>query len=288
MARFELAITSGPSWCVARSSCDDAPLGEPIAVTAAALAELQAVTKELDDAIAAHQYYQDPGTLKRWGRQLFDVFWKSVWPLRAKASGANRFLICAKDVFYFNLPWEMIFLPDRPDLPLGCDADWSILRVPDGANGNANVPDPGPLRLLMMVSAPIDQHQLRYEEEESALLRATATLSRNIVVLPFGETGGIEELGQLVSQHRPHVVHLTGHGELDANGIGRFAFEDERGKADSQPAEEIINQVFRGGAVRCLFVNACQTGTGRCGRTIRTACKSRSAVGTRLGPAGRG
>src|ERR1019366_7248503 len=60
--------------------------------------------------------------------------------------------------------------------------------------------------------------------------------------------------------YRPHLVHITGHGELDANGIGRFAFEDERGGTDSQPVAEIINQVFRGSAVRCLFLNACQTG----------------------------
>jgi len=288
MARFELAFTSDTSRSVARWSCDDAPLGKPMAVSAASLAELQAVTKELDDAIAARQYYQDPGTLKSWGRQLFDLFWKPVWPLPSAASGAKRFLIRSSDVFFFNLPWELIFLPDRPDLPLGCDADWSILRAPHGTDAKADPPDPGPLRLLMMVSAPIDQHQLRYEAEEDALLRATATLSRNVVVLPFGETGGIEELHELVSQHRPHVVHLTGHGELDAKGIGRFVFENERGEGDSQPVEEIINQVFRGSRGTLPVSQRLPDRQGRGGRSVRTAGESRCAAGARLGPAGGG
>ncbi|MFN0016703.1 MAG: tetratricopeptide repeat protein [Pirellulaceae bacterium] len=259
MARFELTVNSEPSGFVALWFCDGAPLGESIAISPAQFAELEGLTKELDEAIAAKQYFQNPGTLKSWGQLLFDTFWRPVWPL-PPASGAKRLLIRASDVFFFNLPWELIFLPGGLELPLGCDADWSILRVPQGVESKSEPPDPGPLRLLMMVSAPIDQHQLRYEEEEDALLKATATLSRKVVVLPLGETGSILELGQLVSQHRPHVVHLTGHGELDTNGNGRFAFESERGGTDSQPVEEMINQVFRGSAVRCLFLNACQTG----------------------------
>jgi hypothetical protein len=221
---------------------------------------LQKLTKELDDAIAEGRYFQEPETLKSWGQQLFDLFWKPVWPLPTTSNGANRLLIRSSDAFFFNLPWEVIFLPGAPGLPLGCDAQWSIMRVPEGAEANGAVSDPGPIRLLMMVSAPTDQNQLNYEEEEDALLRATARLSRNIVVLPFGETGGIQELGQLVSQHRPHVVYLTGHGELDDNGIARYVFKDERGQADRQPVAELINQVFRGSSVRCLFLNACQTG----------------------------
>ena len=59
-----------------------------------------------------------------------------------------------------------------------------------------------------------------------AMLRATERLDRNVVVLPFAETGGMAELIDLVARHRPHVVHLSGHGTVGPQGMGWFAFVD--------------------------------------------------------------
>jgi hypothetical protein len=121
-------------------------------------------------------------------------------------------------------------------------------------------PDPGPLRLLFLAAAPEGDVPLDYEREEEAMLRATERLDRSVVVLPFAETGGIAELAESVTHHRPHVVYLTGHGVVDHRGTGWFAFEDERGQSAAEPATEIAGRVFRGSSVRCAVLNGCQTG----------------------------
>src|SRR5262249_11271171 len=96
-----------------------------------------------------------------------------------------------------------------------------------------------------------------YEREEDAMLRATARLPG--VAVRFAESGSFEELVDLVAQSHPHVVHLSGHGRMAADGQGTFAFEDERGRTDSRAAAEIVARVFRGSSVRCVFFNGCQT-----------------------------
>src|SRR5262249_20193910 len=50
-----------------------------------------------------------------------------------------------------------------------------------------------------------------------------------------------------------------GHGKVEEDGIGYFAFEDEHGRTDSRPVEQLANEIFRGSETRCVFLNACQT-----------------------------
>jgi CHAT domain-containing protein len=90
------------------------------------------------------------------------------------------------------------------------------------------------------------------------MLRASADVKGEIVA-HFAETGGIDELAALVAECRPHVVHLSGHGDVDAQGRGVFAFEDERGRTDLRPADEIAARIFRGHDVRLAFLNGCKT-----------------------------
>ena len=127
-----------------------------------------------------------------------------------------------------NLPWELVEL--APDLPVGCDAA-SAGRSPSmDATAAAVAFRPGPLRILFLASAPTDQGQLDFEREEDAMLRATAQLQN--VSIYFAEAGTFDELKELVAECRPHVVHLSGHGTVDKDGMGSFAFE---------PVIELVN-----------------------------------------------
>jgi hypothetical protein len=73
---------------------------------------------------------------------------------------------------------------------------------------------------------------LDYEREEEAILRIADRLGGRIF-LDIAEAGTFDELRELISERRPHVVHLSGHGELN-DGAGRFCFEDERGRLDAR------------------------------------------------------
>ena len=157
-----------------------------------------------------------------------------------------------------NLPWELVEL-DR-DRPVGCDAAWSLCRSPlTGQLEAGGSLRPGPLRILFLASAPTDEAQLDYEREEDAMLRAIARLQD--VSVHFAESGSFDTLKELVAECRPHVVHLSGHGTVNRDGMGSFAFEDERGQTDLREAAAIVAEVFRGGhhGVRCVFFNGCRT-----------------------------
>ena len=114
---------------------------------------------------------------------------------------------------------------------------------------------PRPLRLLFMACSPSDQPTLDYEKEEEALFRAVYGQD---VAFDSCDLGTFEELKEKVSEFKPHIVHLTGHGAV-LDGQGHFAFEKEDGTADLVPSEE-LRRFLAGSGVQCVFVSGCQSG----------------------------
>jgi len=169
----------------------------------------------------------DPQALRAIGRVLFETWCVPVWGTITPrlAMGRNGLLIQTTAPALLNLPWELVEL--KEGLPLGCDAAWSLRRAPLETlpSGDGQL-EPGHLRTFFLAAAPTDQASLDYEREEDAILRATGKL-RN-VALRVAESGTPEELADLIAEFRPHVVHLSGHGTIDKDGRGSFAFENER------------------------------------------------------------
>ncbi|MDY3559533.1 CHAT domain-containing protein [Gemmata sp. JC673] len=238
------------------------PLGAAIALDGPALRTLDEVRSAFARPFELpHAPLIDSDAARALGRALYDVFFRpvEVYLPSPADQGPHTLVIRSADPTPFNLPWELVELPGRAT-PLGCDPTWAVLRVPSSVSSPPTALAPGPLRLLFLAAAPEGDVPLDYEREEEVMLRATERLDKNAVVLPFAETGGIEELAQLVAEHCPHVVHLSGHGNVSSTGVGYFAFENERGQPDPQSAEQIAEKVFRGSAVRCVVFNACKTG----------------------------
>ncbi len=257
---LQIDATETPLAWRAQWSRDDGPVGEPIAVegqAATAMADLE--RRFLDLFEQGGRPLVDPEALRAIGRGLFATWFEPAWSAVSQlpdAPGPRDLVIRSADRCVLNLPWELVELSQ--DLPVGCDAAWSLRRSPGGAaSTSSDALRPGPLRILFLAAAPIDQHQLDYEREEDAMLRATTRLQG--VAVQFAELGSFEELADLVAESRPHVVHLSGHGRMARDGQGTFAFEDERGRTDSRAASEIVARVFRGSPVRCVFFNGCQT-----------------------------
>ncbi|HEX8203149.1 MAG TPA: hypothetical protein VF590_21920 [Isosphaeraceae bacterium] len=219
------ALDPPPGWR-ARWSLDDRPIGPPIEVAGAAAQVVPDLARRFLDLFEGRaRPLVDPEALRAIGRGLFATWFGPAWgAVRARLEqGPRELLIRGTDGDVLNLPWELVEL--NPDLPVGCDASWSLRRTPRDRLAPADGPlEPGPLRILFLAAAPIDQVALDYEREEDAMLRATAPL-RDEVVLHFAETGSFAELAELVAECRPHVVHLSGHGRVDRDGRGTFAFE---------------------------------------------------------------
>ena len=242
----------------ARWSVDDRPIGEPIEVAEPMAGAVDEVGRRFQALFGEEtRPVDDPESLRAIGRTLFDAWFAPAWPAimaSPATNGPRELILRSHDPALLDLPWELVEL--TPGLPIGCDAAWSLRRAstPDASPGK---PKPGPLRVLFLAAAPIDQDQLDYEREEDLMLRASADVKGEIIA-HFAETGGIDELANLVAECRPHVVHLSGHGDV-IKGQGVFCFEDERGRTDLRTAEEIAARVFRGHDVRLAFINGCKT-----------------------------
>ncbi len=174
----------------------------------------------------------DAGAEAALGAQLFALFLASSWEKISAAvpSGSTRFLTIASDApEILNLPWELLRPPEGEFL--GLDPRFAIRRLPGSEkkletfHGELR---PRPLRLLFMACAPTDQATLDYEREEEALFRA---VSGQDVAFDSCDLGTFQELKERVSEYRPHILHLTGHGVV-RDGKGHFAFEKEDGTAD--------------------------------------------------------
>jgi len=253
VARLENEAGWRGSW-----SLDGRTVGPPVVVSGDAAKSVEQLGEQFAALFEqAGRPLTDPEALRSAGRALSDTWFKPVREsIRPQLAGdGNQLLIQSTDPQILNLPWELVELMNG--LPVGCDAAWSLRRTPLDKLSGEGALDPGHLRILFAAAAPVDQAALDYEREEDAMLRATGKL-RNVAVR-FAETGSATELAELVAEFRPHVVHLSGHGQIDGEGHGTFAFEDERGHTDSRDAESIVAEIFRGSPVRCVFWNGCET-----------------------------
>jgi tetratricopeptide (TPR) repeat protein len=182
--------------------------------------------------------------------------WNAIDPLLRP--GPRRLVVVASELSeVLNLPWELLRLPGGEFI--GQDARYGVRRVPwikplPAFQGEL---PPRPLRVLFMACAPQDQLSLDHEREEEALLKALGA-SHN-VAFDSGDLGTFEELRQRIVDFKPHVVHLTGHGQVK-DGLGWFAFEDERGGTDLRSSREMRQRLFAASSVECAFISGCQTG----------------------------
>ncbi len=200
--------------------------------------------------------------LKAKGAELFNVWLAKHWDkITAKIPvGSIRLLVIASDVpDILNLPWELL-RPPKGDF-LGFDQKFSIRRLP---YADKILPTfegqllPPPLRIFFMACAPRDQPELNYEQEEESLFQAIGNAIN--VVINSGDMGSFEELREHINEFKPHIIHLNGHGEVKEDGLGYFAFEDERGNADIRSSLEIRQKLFAGSSVQCAFISGCQSG----------------------------
>lgn len=225
-----------------------------------AMRELAASYSRLFEQRHAPQLAQ--GEQATLGDALFALWLAPHWPAieQRLPAGAPRVLVIASQAAsILNLPWELL---RHKGAFLGRDLRTSIRRLPR-ADGElavfAGELPPRPLRILFVACAPTDQDTLDYEREEAALLGALAAAGNN-VAFDSADLGSFDELRERISEFRPHVVHLTGHGVVHGDGLGYFAFENEHGHTDMRSSEQLRDELFAGSGVQCAFISGCQSG----------------------------
>lgn len=213
----------------------------------------------LEDFEQGQRPLADPVALAQLGAGLRDTFFLPFYGdfLDQLGQGEARLHFASSVPDCLNLPWEL--LPGRDGSFLVADGRIALRR---GARTDLPPPVGGlvapPLRILFCACAPLDPHlpSLDYEKED-AILRIADKLGGRIH-LEIAEAGAFDELRELISERKPHVVHLSGHGSA-RDGIGRFAFESDRGREDGHEGLEMAERLFAGRGVRLVFVSGCQS-----------------------------
>ena len=99
-------------------------------------------------------------------------------------------------------------------------------------------------------------HELRFEEEEAAIVRAAGTVGMDLVVEESGTLSLLEET--LSFEKHIDVVHISCHGTTEPEPC--LLLEDEYGERKPETAKDIVNKV-RPYTPKLLFLSACETNT---------------------------
>ncbi|WP_145616000.1 CHAT domain-containing protein, partial [Nitrospirillum bahiense] len=155
----------------------------------------------------------------------------------------------------FDVPWE-ILAPGGLFLAAAPHRLFQVARRLDKPEP-PDAPEHGDLAVLFMAAEVEGQHALDYEREEVAFLNATRGLNAHLAI---EESGGAAGLALRLKQTRRwEALHLTGHGDLSANGP-YLALETDEGACDPVDARRLCALLGDEERMpRLVFLSACRT-----------------------------
>ena len=162
-----------------------------------------------------------------------------------------------------RLPWEVMNGGDRP-LATGTDVVFSRYQVgsiPAYVGGGSG----GPLRILMVLSAPTDQDQLQLHEEANHL-REELEHDRSShqgpeIELKILEQPGREQLTQDLEQGNYDIFHYAGHSGWGTAGGDLYLVNSRTGLTEALSGEDLAGLLVNNG-VRMAVLNSCRGGHG--------------------------
>ncbi|MGW3206440.1 CHAT domain-containing protein [Streptomyces sp. NPDC001135] len=111
---------------------------------------------------------------------------------------------------------------------------------------------PAGLRVLCLMSAPLDEARLRIGAEQRVVREAAARSAGRLTVEAHPAARVSDILPQLQAV-RPHIVHFAGHGTDD----GRLLFEDETGTSAPVPVRALAAALALYAPLTCVVLNSC-------------------------------
>lgn len=188
-----------------------------------------------------------------------EVFW-----LQVQENPFERYYLhlTHADKEILNLPWQLAI----------DDKKYPFIYISKGWLGNSLSnefkPQPGPLRVLVMIASPDDlgiHNRLSFEEEEDAILKALAPLwEKGMVQVDFTDYGSLQSVEAYLKQQHYHILYVSGHGNY-SNNTGYLLLENQ----DTMQAEPVTARDFAATVVKhtehkptLVVLNSCQTAQG--------------------------
>ncbi len=260
-------------------SLDGQPLVTNVTLSLSQVADLHDIRETYDSLFprtGSAQFAQ--AQMEAIGVGLFKLWLEPHWnDLTQKLRGNDRRILWIRSdqADVLNLPWELLRVSDRD---IGTDSLWGVRRLPWMKREPDSASDlrPGPLRILFVACSPRDFAELDYEREEELLSRAIGGKA----VFETSDLGTYKELTRRIDAFEPHIVHLSGHGRLSADGSS-FCFETEEGNSDLRSAKD-LGRLFADGQVQCAFISGCEAGKAPPRDVLGGVCQAIVAGGTPL------
>ena len=159
-----------------------------------------------------------------------------------------------------GLPWELLY-DARSNLFLAQSERTPLVRFLDVPQVARPMAVDGPLRVLAIISSPIDLDELDVEAEWTRLNEALAPrISSGLVVLDRLPSATLSELGTWLRRNQTHVVHFIGHGDFD-EGLreGVIYFQDEHGRRSPVTSSSLGPYLRDHDPLRMVVLNACRS-----------------------------
>lgn len=153
-------------------------------------------------------------------------------------------------------PWELL----RDHSGFLCKSEKvSVVRYPDIPVIVTPYRGPRPLRVLVVISNPVNCPALDVDSEWEEIRRALSWWpTRGRVQVDRLEAPTLPELQKRLNQRRYHALHFIGHGTFDVKqGTGVLVFEDERRNSDPIPGAALAGILGGQPSMRLVVLNAC-------------------------------
>lgn len=205
---------------------------------------------------------------KVFGGRLFESVFsgdvRAVW--RASLDEAHRQNCGLRLRLFFDkapdlgdLPWEYLynasvnrFLALSTKTPLV-----RFLNLPESARPLRIKP---PLRVLTVISSPVDFEPLGVHQERAKLDGALGDLQRRgLVALEFMPAATLAALQRHLRRKEYHILHFIGHGSFDsAAQDGELIFEDEQRRGRRVSGQDLGMLLHDHDSLRLAILNTCE------------------------------
>ena len=210
----------------------------------------------------------DPDAIKKLGGSLFEaVFQKEVraafksslaLALSEGSTGLRLRLHLQEVPALAQLPWEYLYDASANQY-LSLNRQTPVVRYLDLPQATAPLRVQPPLRILVMISNPVDVLALEVDAERAKLKESLADLEKKGVVEIFWlEQATIADLQKALRRSSFHGFHFIGHGEFDATTRqGWLAFADESGALARTGADQVGAILKNHPSLRLTGLNRC-------------------------------
>ncbi|MEV6801552.1 tetratricopeptide repeat protein [Micromonospora rifamycinica] len=220
----------------------------------------QAVQASADDDVLTGLGRALYGWLDGEQGQLTELLRRAPTPLTFEVQGPRT--PSDRQWMVLRAPFELLARPDGGFLAADALLRFGVVRRL-GAPGVRPALDPYRLGLGFMAAAPRGQHELDFEAEEAAILRAVGEARLDLMVEDTGDPAHLAH--RLADLGGLPVLHLSCHGlntwraQSDRPGVPALMLENELGDERPTTATELVGLLTT--MPRLMFVSACLTAT---------------------------